>query len=69
MIREGKPIMDVFIQPPVPIYMNFVFFNVKNPREVQYYGEKPILEEIGPYVYELVLSMIQVNNRYKVFIL
>lgn len=52
VIREGKPIMDVFIQPPVPIYMNFVFFNVKNPREVQYYGEKPILEEIGPYVYE-----------------
>jgi len=36
--------------PSLPIFMNFYFFNVTNVDEVMA-GEKPVLEEKGPYVY------------------
>ncbi|XP_061553638.1 scavenger receptor class B member 1 isoform X1 [Phycodurus eques] len=35
---------------PVPFYMSVYFFNILNPKEVLN-GEKPMLEERGPYVY------------------
>ncbi|XP_077354028.1 scavenger receptor class B member 1 [Festucalex cinctus] len=35
---------------PVPFYMSVYFFNVVNPKEVLD-GEKPVLEQRGPYVY------------------
>lgn len=41
------------VNPPVPVYMDFYFFTVKNPDEVSN-GSKPILEEVGPYVYKEV---------------
>ncbi|KAJ8400061.1 hypothetical protein AAFF_G00401000 [Aldrovandia affinis] len=36
---------------PVPFFMSVYFFNVLNPREVLS-GEKPMLEQRGPYVYK-----------------
>ncbi|XP_064163990.1 scavenger receptor class B member 1 isoform X1 [Anguilla rostrata] len=36
---------------PVPFFMSVYFFNVLNPSEVLA-GEKPMLEERGPYVYK-----------------
>ena len=41
------------MEPPVPVYMNFMFFNVTNPEEMKM-GEKPIVNEVGPYVYREV---------------
>ncbi|KAJ3604937.1 hypothetical protein NHX12_026988, partial [Muraenolepis orangiensis] len=35
---------------PVPFFMSVYFFNVLNPKEVLL-GEKPMVEERGPYVY------------------
>ncbi|XP_061656345.1 scavenger receptor class B member 1 isoform X2 [Phyllopteryx taeniolatus] len=35
---------------PVPFYMSVYFFNILNPKEVLN-GEKPMLEQRGPYVY------------------
>lgn len=35
---------------PVPFYMSVYFFNVLNPQEILK-GEKPMVEQKGPYVY------------------
>ncbi|KAG7233608.1 hypothetical protein INR49_006806 [Caranx melampygus] len=35
---------------PVPFYMSVYFFNVLNPKEILK-GEKPMVEQRGPYVY------------------
>ncbi|XP_059214003.1 scavenger receptor class B member 1 isoform X2 [Centropristis striata] len=43
---------------PVPFYMSVYFFNVLNPKEMLA-GEKPIVEQKGPYVYR---KKIQKDN-------
>ncbi|XP_069562868.1 scavenger receptor class B member 1-like isoform X2 [Brachyistius frenatus] len=35
---------------PVPFFMSVYFFNVLNPKEILK-GEKPMVEQKGPYVY------------------
>lgn len=35
---------------PVPFFMSVYFFNVLNPKEILA-GEKPMVEQRGPYVY------------------
>lgn len=35
---------------PVPFYMSVYFFHVLNPKEILQ-GEKPMVEQRGPYVY------------------
>lgn len=39
-----------FMAPPVPLYMSFNMYHVVNPEDIKN-GSKPILEEIGPFVY------------------
>jgi hypothetical protein len=36
---------------PDPVGFNVYIFNVTNPMEIQK-GAKPVLREVGPYVYE-----------------
>ncbi|KAM6976299.1 scavenger receptor class B member 1 isoform 1-T1 [Tautogolabrus adspersus] len=43
---------------PVPFYMSVYFFNVLNPQEILL-GEKPMVEQRGPYVYR---KRIQKDN-------
>ncbi|XP_034752586.1 scavenger receptor class B member 1 isoform X2 [Etheostoma cragini] len=43
---------------PVPFYMSVYFFNILNPKEVLK-GEKPMVEQKGPYVYR---KRIQKDN-------
>uniref|UniRef100_A0A2P2HXX4 Sensory neuron membrane protein 2-like n=1 Tax=Hirondellea gigas TaxID=1518452 RepID=A0A2P2HXX4_9CRUS len=61
VLGEDKDVMEMFTTPPIPIYMKFYMFNVLNPTEAQYYGEKPKLEEIGPYVYEEVRTKFNMD--------
>lgn len=39
---------------PFPQFSSFYFFNVTNPEEVSKKGAKPVLVEMGPYVFEQV---------------
>ena len=48
---------DYWLNPPVPIYMQFYMFNVTNPDEVLQKGERPSLAQYGPYTYRLVLCL------------
>jgi len=38
-------------EPPVPIYQRFYFFNVSNAQEIEQRGQKPQLEQVGPFTY------------------
>ena len=49
-MKEGSQTFEMWRKPPVEPQMKVYFFNVTNPREFMR-GEKPILREIGPYVY------------------
>lgn len=37
---------------PVPIYSHFYLFNVTNPEEILNQEKRPLLAELGPYVYQ-----------------
>jgi len=50
LFNEDSDGYKYFIKPPVPVKVNFTFFEVKNPENISK-GAKPILEERGPYVY------------------
>lgn len=50
-LKDGSEGWNNFIEPPVPIYMDFYLFNVDNPLDVVK-GAKPKLTQMGPYVYE-----------------
>lgn len=50
VLRNGSETFDSWRKPPLPVYSQFYFFNVTNPEEILQ-GEKPRLEEVGPYTY------------------
>ncbi|CAL8137067.1 unnamed protein product [Orchesella dallaii] len=64
-LEEGGDLFQRWVDIPVPIYMKVYFFNVTNPDDVKR-GEKPILDEVGPYVYQQkrqrVVENISVEN-------
>ena len=45
-----SPTVENFIAPPIPIWMQFYFFNVTNPAEILN-GETPKLNQMGPFSY------------------
>lgn len=50
VIRADSPTINNFISAPIPIYMQFYFFNVTNPKEILN-GEKAKVKQVGPYTY------------------
>uniref|UniRef100_A0A8D2ADE3 Scavenger receptor class B member 2 n=1 Tax=Sus scrofa TaxID=9823 RepID=A0A8D2ADE3_PIG len=50
VLRNGSETFDSWKKPPLPVYIQFYFFNVTNPEEILS-GEIPRVEEVGPYTY------------------
>lgn len=50
VLQNGTKVFDSWEKPPLPVYMQFYFFNVTNPEEILQ-GEIPRVEEVGPYTY------------------
>lgn len=50
-LEEGGDIFNRWVDVKIPIFMKVYFFNITNKDEF-ISGSKPILEEIGPYVYQ-----------------
>lgn len=53
-LEKGKLRRFIWDKPPFFFTVKFYLFNVTNPEEVMN-GEKPILNEIGPFAYEYVV--------------
>ena len=52
-LTEGTEAYEGWVEPPVPVYMSFRLFNVTNPEDIKK-GQKPSVQELGPYVYREV---------------
>lgn len=50
-LTQGSLSYPKWLEPPVPIYQRFYFYNVTNAVEIEQFGQKPLLEEIGPFTY------------------
>ena len=59
-LLPDSQVTQAWIDPPVRPLMRLYFFNTTNPAEFLR-GEKPILSEVGPYVYEERWSKEQVK--------
>lgn len=50
-LREGGQVFDMWRKPPVePVFRVYVY-NVTNADDFLNRGDKPILDELGPFVY------------------
>ncbi|KAJ8028832.1 Platelet glycoprotein 4 [Holothuria leucospilota] len=43
---------DAWVEPPVPVYISYWVWHLKNPDQFLA-GQKPVLEQKGPYTYRL----------------
>lgn len=50
-LKNGTESYTNWLDPPVPVYMQFWVFNVTNADDVVKKGAKPVVEEVGPYSY------------------
>merc|ERR1712241_75883 len=57
IIKEGTPAYDAWKKPSLPTTLRVFLFSVENPTEVER-GEKPKLEQVGPFVYNEQLERI-----------
>lgn len=47
-LTKGSKTFDMWVETPLPMYMDIYFFNWTNSHELD---AKPILQEVGPYVF------------------
>ncbi|CAI2725804.1 unnamed protein product [Schistosoma spindalis] len=60
----GSMIYNEWLQPSIPIYIQFYIFNLTNPIEFQS-GHKPTIQQLGPYTYiekRLKFNITQINE-------
>ena len=50
-LKRNSDAFKAWLNPPATIYLDFHFFNITNSIDVVQKNSKPIVQEIGPYVY------------------
>ena len=50
-IKVGTASYNAFVETPIPVISKFYFWDILNPSMMIERGEKPILEERGPYTF------------------
>ncbi len=43
---------------PIPMHIEFYFFNWTNPKDLYHPGSKPYLQEVGPYVFRYAMHSV-----------
>jgi len=61
-LTEGSTIYDDWVQNPVPTYFQVWIFDIQNADEVVKNGDKPFLQERGPYTYRFVIIYFRVKT-------
>jgi hypothetical protein len=61
-LKEGSQMSSFWLSPPVQSQLSGYAFHVTNHEEVQM-GAKPVLEEIGPFVYTSVIVKNSKNTE------
>ncbi|KAG8201276.1 hypothetical protein JTE90_016762 [Oedothorax gibbosus] len=51
VLDENSETYKYWKDVPVPIYLQFYFFNITNPEEIWNQTSKPVLKEMGPYTF------------------
>lgn len=50
-LGQKSRVLEGWINPPPPVYMQYFFFNITNPDEFLAGREKPKVTQMGPYTY------------------
>lgn len=50
-LEQGGDLYNRWVDIKIPIYMKVYFFNITNPEEFSQ-GAKPILNQVGPWIYQ-----------------
>lgn len=62
LLTNGTMSYEQWVEPDIPIYMQFYVFNVTNVHEVLL-GGKPYLQEIGPYTYREYRKKVDIQHN------
>ena len=60
----GSDLYNQWLTPPVEVHMTFYLFSLKNGADFEKNGSKPIFEEIGPFVYQEIISKEEIVDNY-----
>lgn len=55
-LAQDSQTFPLWKDPPMPIYQKFYFYNVTNVHEIEVFGHKPQLVEVGPFTYRTEMS-------------
>ena len=61
-LKQGSEMLSFWLNPPVQSQLAGFAFHVTNPEEVQR-GGKPVLEEVGPFVYTTTIVKNSKNKE------
>ncbi|KAJ8706232.1 hypothetical protein PYW08_010858 [Mythimna loreyi] len=63
VLREGSQTFDWWAHPPVRPFVHVYVYNVTNADEFLNNGSKPVLDELGPYVYSEDWEKVNITNN------